>query len=382
MPAACSSAASRSSRFVPLAVRRGAKRPRAGAAKVWSADDELAAARAMAGARVELWLRLLEEPRRVALAQTAVERPDVPAVREGLDRLALACRDAAGRRDFAAAVAELAPVIADADRDLALATVLVRAQRRGAAAHASLWTAWDALQACRRDFATANLRLVSALARRFGNRGVDAEDLVQEGNLGLLRAVDRYDHRLGFRFSTYAVWWVRHAIERAIRNRGSLVRIAVPTQDALFRLARTRAELERAEGRRPSDEELAAAGFSEAMVRRLDRASMLTSVVPLHPIAFGGRRSPVLADDAEGAEALLGRHELEAFATSMLEHLRPREADVLRRRFGLDGPEETLAQIGATLGTSRERVRQIQNVALQRLRAIMAQRDRELDLAA
>lgn len=351
---------SRPSRLVPLGVWRGAKRPesartsptRARAASVWSPEEELAAAVALADARVRLWQCLLADPQRVDIARAWHGVSAVEA--------------------------------ADADRDLVLAADLIASLPDGASSGA-VADAWDDLQAQRRAFATANLRLVSAMTRRFVGRGMDSDDLAQDGSMGLLRAVDRYDHRLGFRFSTYAVWWVRHAMERAIRNRVSLVRIPVPTQDALHRLGRARADMLRREGRAPTERELSDSGFSAATVRRLDRATALSTVVPLHAEGFdeGGPRPRMsaLVDDRESAEQHLGQRELAALATAMLDRLRPREAEVLRRRFGLHGDaEETLAEIGTRLHMSRERVRQIQNDALQRIRTLMKRRDPGLAL--
>lgn len=373
---------SRPSRLVPLGSRRGAKRPesartsptRARAASVWSPDEELAAAVALADTRVRLWRCLLADPQRVEAVRAWDGLSADEALRTELERLVVGPRRAAR-----AAIETLAPRMADADRDLVLAARLVPSRSDGAAA------AWDDLQAQRRAFAAANLRLVSAMTRRFVGRGMDSDDLVQEGSMGLLRAVDRYDHRLGFRFSTYAVWWVRHAMERAIRNRVSLVRIPVPTQDALHRLGRARADMLRREGRAPTERELSDSGFSAATVRRLDRATVLSTVVPLHAEGSdesGPRpRMPALVDEHENAEQHLGQRELAELATAMLDRLRPREAEVLRRRFGLEGdPEETLAEIGTRLSMSRERVRQIQNDALQRIRTLMQRRDPGLAL--
>lgn len=396
MPLATRSIESRPPRLVPVTRKRGAKRPvpgfsavarlRARASTVWAPAEELAAAERLAIARVQLWTLLLADAGRVAIARGADEMPEDAKVRAGLDRVAaVASRARSKRGALAAAAAEIAPLLADADRDLQLGSRLVGWARAQASSRdrTAVLAAWNRLQAERRTFAEANLRLVGAMVRRFLRRGLDADDLAQEGSMGLLRAVDRYDHRLGFRFSTYAVWWVRHAMERAIRNRASLVRIPVPTQDALYRLARVRAEMARREGRSLTERELADAGFSAGTVRRLDRASSMTTVVSLHAEAFEdeGPRTPVIVDDSGDAEEIVGQRELVTLASAVLDRLRPREAEVLRRRFGLEGREEqTLAQIGESLRMSRERVRQIQNDALHRMRTLMVRRDPELPL--
>ncbi len=231
-----------------------------------------------------------------------------------------------------------------------------------------------ALISAKAAFVTANLRLVVAIARRFGTMRMPLQDLIQDGNLGLMKAVDRFDHRKGFRFSTYASWWIRHAIGRAIADKGRAVRLPVHMIEAQNKVRKARRDFESQHGRSPSDDELAA--ITNVSVERLQRMACSLIETPLSldaPLAGGAGLSlaDALADpDALAPVEALDQANLFAQMHECLAALAPMEADILRRRMGLDGePVLTLKEIGDRYSLSRERIRQVQELALGHLRA-------------
>lgn len=224
------------------------------------------------------------------------------------------------------------------------------------------------------EFAKANLRLVVSLARRLAHGRLPLPDLVQEGNIGLLKAVERFDPRRGFRFSTYASWWIRHSISRAIYNKSRQVRLPVHVHDVQQKLSRARRLFLAQNGREPSVDELARdTGIPAAKVEKIIRVDLAPIISLDAPSSRTDDRAAIeLLEDEQGATP---DWELEALEIGMgledaLASLRPMEADILRRRFGLDGGQpETLREIGERYALSRERIRQLQERAVGNIRA-------------
>src|SRR4051812_16476548 len=234
----------------------------------------------------------------------------------------------------------------------------------------------------RNDFVRANLRLVVSIARRFNHGRMALADLIQEGNLGLLKAVERYDYRRGFRLSTYASRGSPHAISRALADKGREVRLPVHMIDAQHRLTKARRMLTGQLGRQPTSEELA-----KATQMPLDKIEKMRSWLLEQSISIdkpvGDDEGRVLGEVLEDPdrEDISPTQDLEwealtAEVRAMLGELRPIEADILRQRFGLGTEQElTLKEIGDKYNLSRERIRQLQEQALAKMRRALARRD-------
>jgi RNA polymerase sigma factor (sigma-70 family) len=228
------------------------------------------------------------------------------------------------------------------------------------------------------EFIEHNLKLVVAIAKDYRNLGLSFPDLIQEGNLGLIRAVEKFDHRRGFKFSTYAVWWIRQALVRAIQNHSRTIRLPSHVHDRLQRSQRVRAELTGKLGREPTAQELAPAlGTDSESLEALDRLSR--EAISLESTVAGTekRLEDFVADQgASRPDGGIDGDRMRTGVGALVGCLSPREQLILRMRYGLSGEEEhTLEQIGQSLGLSRERVRQLEARALKKLReAAPAQR--------
>jgi len=231
-------------------------------------------------------------------------------------------------------------------------------------------------QAAKERFITANLRLVVSIARRYRYTGLPMLDLIQEGNLGLVRAVEKFDYAKGFKFSTYATWWVRQAVTRGVAETGRLVRLPVHVHDEAARVRRTRSKLEVDLGREPTDEEvgleLETAPDRVAWLTKLDRdpVSMDVHVGSDEETAFGDL---VADDDAEDPEEVVADRFFREQLSRAINALEPRESAIIRARYGLDdGRYKTLTEIASAQSLSRERVRQLEKSALAQLREVGA----------
>ncbi len=371
--------------------------------EVMSAEDELATARTIAEHRRTLWTTILGYPpftgplldliRRRAAVDPTVEAGlaalqqasrtlrdrDTRAHQEAFAAARLAVVDHLMRLDIDCLIADEVAAELDAiaagspgERTLVLGALPRQGSRPFDEYMKAIRGTLGELRANRTKFVEANLRLVVVIARRYNRGAMSLADRIQEGNLGLIKAVCRFDPARGYRFSTYGAWWIRHAITRAMADKDRAVRLPVHLVEAMHRLARARLELRRLHGGEPANEVVAAhTGLTLARIDRIDAARREST------ISFEGStdndgagfHDTLASTDDEVPGERLDAEVIQGHVREALAKLRPLEADILRQRFGLaDDQTRTLRELAAQYSLSRERIRQLQEQALGKIR--------------
>ncbi len=370
-------------------------------------EEEVHIARRIEDETAALWAQILSHPPMLGLILDIIrEKLDLSASRYRAIQRAAAVRRKrnirANRDKYQKVASQLAREVAEGDfDDLALADVLLELRRirqgdtsrlpkqAGFSPKSGVFRSYmEGVEACtervqctKHQFVEANLRLVVSIARRFNNGRMPLSDLIQEGNIGLMKAVERFDHRRGFRFSTYASWWIRHAISRALADKGRAVRLPVHMIDTYQKLSRTTRELQSKVGRKPTPEELSEhSGIPVAKIQKMNSYLLEQSVSLDRPVNDeDGRRFIDFVADPKQSESTadsLIHQVVQNEALRVMDELTPIESDILKRRFGLDGQDEaTLKEIGEIYDLSRERIRQLQEQALAKVRRALRRKD-------
>ncbi len=367
--------------------------------RVLAPDEELEAARQIHELEVGYWKALLSHPPALEAVARVLEHhitelpPDVATLRklvkgakknltkkeqqrwdEAVQTLSLKLRELDADRIFVAesqkAVERLAGTHT-AERDMVVGEFQVTAAFKRYLA--DIRAAQRAQQDAKNRFVTANLRLVVSIARRYNHGRMPLIDLIQEGNFGLLKGVERFDHTRGYRFSTYASWWIRHAINRALADKARVVRVPVHMLDTYQRVARVARAIEAQTGREATPEEIEKETGVSA-----DKLKQLQQSTPVAPFSLDrnvgdedGRRfiDFIPAEDTPSPHEDLETKTWSEQLQQLMKTLTPMEARIVRWRFGLDNEDElTLKEIGDKYNLSRERIRQLQEQALGKMR--------------
>ncbi len=360
---------------------------------VLSVEQEIAIGQAIANAERSILERLLDAPTGqrslVELAASLTDKTkDIRDVllnpdQEGLDLEAVSAR-VAGAMALAENVQEgtrheLVDTLSAARLDAKVLDSIVERVKecvqkdgdaRDAAALAGIRRAQRELKQSKEQLVVGNLRLVVLFARKYLGRGIPLLDLVQEGNLGLMRAADKFDHRRGFRFSTYAAWWIKQALQRALLDR--TVRLPVHVADDRRRVGKVRAAFSAQHLREPTAEEIAErSGLAKERIQTILTLPAQPSSLDV-PVGEDGdaRIVDLVPSSAELPDQAAALHALQGQLEGLMDALSTREQQVLRMRFGIGFPREhTLEEVGKELALTRERIRQIERAALEKLRA-------------
>ena len=377
-------------------------------------DQEIALAQDVQRLEVAYWRALLSWPRAFAAIRAALGRhlEALPAEVQSVQRLSARAAQSKPSREDRARYDRAAQRLADKLRVLDVHRDAVKAAHASASAvaHGELGmarvgavttrrptkvsqrylaeveTARREQQAAKDRFVSANLRLVVSMARRYARQErMPLSDLIQEGNLGLIKAVERFDHTRGFRFSTYASWWIRHALTRGLADKSRLVRLPVHALENRARIARVTRTLLTKNGVAPTTTELVEeTGLSEEKILLANQLSTDAHFSLDAPVGNDTERTFVdylRYDDESNVEERIIESGQQQSLTALLGELSPFEAQILRFRYGFgDGEERTLKEIGDMYNLSRERIRQIQAVALDKMRARMDDSEHAGDL--